>query len=277
MGKNRSREDAHFSLSSNGSGLSTRRLKIVGLGTQNSREKPYSYFGNSSGGPVLIPNVEGSPQAISGFHFDFKHDDHHLSTIACGYTPNYEQWEHFILLDFEDQNGDDDFGYQFTQTPLPTEGIRPGCYMDSAGPHVKADGVPVLTGFKLHFAGVEDHHFARIKVSPTPVDGYYPTCQVALHDKNGSPPSGSIGVIFLKKEFIRDIVAVGDSCSGGSCTVPVNFTNPVLQGFEIAYHNGDHHIDELGIIVSQTSITVKCNDKNDDDAFYWEVTIVDLI
>jgi hypothetical protein len=41
----------------------------------------------------------------------------------------------------------------------------------------------------------------------------------------------------------------------------------VLAGFQLAFHTGDHHLDEAGIFESNGSVTVRFNDKNDDDTF----------
>lgn len=41
----------------------------------------------------------------------------------------------------------------------------------------------------------------------------------------------------------------------------------VLTGFQLAFHGDDHHLDEAGIVESDGAVTVRFNDKNDDDTF----------
>jgi hypothetical protein len=41
----------------------------------------------------------------------------------------------------------------------------------------------------------------------------------------------------------------------------------VLTGFQLAFHGTDHHLDEAGIFESNGAVTVRFNDKNDDDTF----------
>jgi hypothetical protein len=101
----------------------------------------------------------------------------------------------------------------------------------------------------------------------------YASCRVAFHDADRRDPiDGIISVAFIPDDLVKNVIRIGDT----SPSVAVNLTNPVLQGFEIAFNKDDHHLKEFGIMVSPTSIDVICADNDYKDKFYWEADIVEL-
>ena len=62
----------------------------------------------------------------------------------------------------------------------------------------------------------------------------------------------------------------------GSVTAQINAINPVLQGFELEFEDGDHHIHDLGVELYAGGLSVGMQDDNGDDAFSWLVQYVDM-
>ena len=68
----------------------------------------------------------------------------------------------------------------------------------------------------------------------------------------------------------------GGNCTG-SCTTyigkPANHTF-VISDFTFRFTNGDHHLDEFEIMESNGYLTVRFNDKNNDDPFHYTVAFL---
>jgi hypothetical protein len=52
---------------------------------------------------------------------------------------------------------------------------------------------------------------------------------------------------------------------------------PVLQGFQLRFTNGDHHVDQVGVRLLPGDFKIWFNDQNDDDPFRWEIWWASLL
>jgi hypothetical protein len=241
-----------------------------------------AYSGSSSGGQVLAPTGLARP-GMCGFGFDYKKSDHHVKMIGTGHILQATDGGTILFSDnacinFGDHNADDDYSWELFNRELP-EGTIFCEYVPCNGgtgistpPHC----VPVLTGFSFRFAN-GDHHLARMNIAFSK-EGEDWRIKVGFHDQNGDDPfDGCVVVGFVPEQYVRAVRTESGSSWGGSASLPLTLNKPVLQGFELMFQNGDHHIDQIAVNVFPTGIDVRYNDKNDDDGFDWTVRIVDLV
>jgi hypothetical protein len=141
-------------------------------------------------------------------------------------------------------------------------GFSPGGYTYAA---YDSPGVPLLDSFYFRYDD-GDHHLASLSVEPEPSG----TITLAFADRNNdddyyysvehkrSAPGGIITDSFV------------DFCNG-SCLYPL--TSPgagyvfALRGFRFYYRNGDHHMNQVGILQEATGVRTFFNDRNSDDPY----------
>ena len=132
-------------------------------------------------------------------------------------------------------------------------------------PIYNSPGVPLLDSFYFRYNDT-DHHLASLSVKPETNgtitlafadgnndDDYYYSVE---HKRNTS--SGVITGSFV------------DFCTG-NCLYPL--TSPgagyvfALRGFRFYFRNGDHHIDQVGILREATGVRTYFNDNDDNDPY----------
>lgn len=219
---------------------------------------------------------------LSGFYFNFEGGgvDHHLKGTSALIYRNDRDFE----FTYEDKSGDDDFYYILSWQEVPSGttfhsfsgSSRVGGLNHLLGTVEELPGVPVLVGFKYKFTN-GDHHLKKIKARV-----YINTClqavygEVAFEDKNAD--DNYEYTIYYAMIPCCNVVDMG-SVSGhakGDVTRSIPAPYPALQGFELKYTSGDHHMDRLGVITYHNEVSVYFRDKNADDEFYYQVWWVDV-
>jgi hypothetical protein len=226
------------------------------------------------------------PYGLAGFYFNFTGSgvDHELEQIQPGFflddylpVPGMETAGWAL---YEDQNGDDPYNWVIDAQRLPvgsTQHEFGECIQDSAFFH-KEIGTgpsgyrPVLLGFNLDRQ--TDHHVEHIRVRIYK-SGTTLYLDVYFADGSGSDPfCYNVSYAFVPSHRVR--TWEHDFSSSGAATQPIDAQRPILEGFDIEFENGGHHVDEVGVRVVPSEIQVWLNDKNDDDPMSWEVWWVDL-
>lgn len=155
-------------------------------------------------------------------------------------------------------------------------------------------GIPLLKRFYFLFTrsngGAIDHHINQIMVQPNgPFTDLAPNADPNVGGTN--PDEGKIRLSYQDKagndEYffsvshetvhgptrfrMRDVGAVGEIVRPLPPPPSANMTF-VIIGFQLFFTgNRDHHIDEVGIFQQGNLLTVRFNDRNDDDTFAYVV------
>ena len=134
------------------------------------------------------------------------------------------------------------------------------------------DQVPLLYSFWFFFNN-GDHHLKELGIRTEYGSSFADEIHLSYHDKNWDDPYQYYMSHIDLPARAGVVDGVGGECRG-SCTEqlaapPSPDHHFVLIDFGMYYHNGDHHIDEIGLLESGGSLTVYFNDKNDDDEFSW--------
>ena len=134
-----------------------------------------------------------------------------------------------------------------------------------------SDKAFLLSGFRFRFRNGR-HDLKTIKILES--NG---VLKVSFADKNGDDPfDWGIYYTLIPRSAIRKSGQVSGTAKG-SVTQPLQLPRnglagldelkPVLTGFSLNFKDGDHQIEELGVILESRTALIKFNDKNDDDAF----------
>jgi hypothetical protein len=132
-------------------------------------------------------------------------------------------------------------------------------------------GAPLLARFDYHFTN-GDHHIRQVAAMPLPQQL---AVQVSFADANSDDNFD----YRLAHERVDPTGISQHSFHGncrGECSVPL-FTRPsgsflfVLIGFRVAFDNGDHHLDKIGITESADFLVTTFRDQNGDDPFTYDV------
>lgn len=145
-------------------------------------------------------------------------------------------------------------------------------------------GVPVLRGFQI-FHGSQ-HDLERIEVRLFRDQFDQQELEIIFHDKSPSNDDFSYRVDFavVPAELVSARGSLQPSPVTGTQRAYItrydakilDAEQPVLQGFDLKFENGDHEMDQIGIRLQPGLAEVWYNDKNKDDPFSWSVQFVDL-
>lgn len=133
-------------------------------------------------------------------------------------------------------------------------------------PPYNARGIPLLDSFYFRYSDT-DHHIEDLAVYPeqggqillafadkNDDDEYF----YSIEHKRYPPASGVITGSFV------------DFCNG-KCLYPLDPPGPdyifTLRGFRFYFRNGDHHINEVGILWEGAGVKTYFNDENSDDPY----------
>lgn len=245
------------------------------------------FSGLCSGGERLYPAYEIGPRGygLTGFYFNFKgKTDKHLKGVSARIYPDFNYGKYLYGFGYYDKSGNDDFYYtiNWQQLPLDAKMHRVtgtsivGGISKLLGTVEELPGIPVLTGFRYHFKS-KDHHLkrisARVRINHC-LGAVY--AQIVFEDKSGYDdfdyafyyamiPCGNV-----KKEGYMEGKAKKEKI------IEIDADYPLLQGFDLEFTNGDHHMDRLGVILDKNQASVYFHDKNKDDKFKWKVWWVDV-
>lgn len=131
------------------------------------------------------------------------------------------------------------------------------------------NGAPLLQSFYFRFRD-DDHHYGGMEVQPNMPAAN--KASIGFSGKNGDD-TYFYNITFAPYfgEITRNTTT--EFGKNRSITFPVkapaNGVNSVfvIRGFYLQYRGGDHHLDEIGIQERNGQVTVRLNDKNDDDPF----------
>jgi len=132
-------------------------------------------------------------------------------------------------------------------------------------PAYSSPGVPLLDSFYLRYTG-DDHHVESFGVQPQSAGNIL----LVLGDDNNDDEY--YYSVEHKRRTTAGIVTGSfvDFCNG-SCLYPLNPPGSgytfALRGFRFYFRNGDHHLDQVGILREAAGVRTYFNDDNDDDPY----------
>jgi len=248
-------------------------------------------------GPEVVSNAGLRNPGLAGFNFDFVGDvDDEIERIMVMSLANGMELEFSPTLP-----NHRDYNWTVMRQPLPTgtkfhqledchEGggtLLPHRVLEGAD----AEGVPVLVGFHIWRSMNNEVSSFEIQVSRIPA---YPAAvlfYIAFSDANnlyGGPPFCYVVDFAMVPEnkVVAEVRHTSGRAVAGSDVRRITAQQPVLQGFELYFvdreghsadeHREEHNLDEVGVMVSPTSIVTAFNDKNDDDLYRWAVRYADI-
>lgn len=217
------------------------------------------------------------------FDLRFKNGDHHLKEISV--TPHDGFWSaSHMLVAFNDVNSDDPFAGTVRWADLfnylPRVVARTGCQGTCrlTFPRLaQYQQIFVLAGFSFTYSEAgTDHHVRDLAVVPKPYQGYV---DVTLADNSGNRPY-NVHVKYLVVPYgitRGETTLQGTVASGGLGQVTRPAGLAVLQGFRLAFTNGDHHLERLAVDLHADRVTTRWRDGNGDDPYTWWVSYATLI
>lgn len=235
----------------------------------------------------------GGPGGMSGFKFNAEKADHHVRVITTG-LPNLSPWEPRIyILDKDFDYSQDDSTWFLARRLLPPDATLhelSGCNDYGVGfthrlGQTLCDGFPVITGFYFNFMGDDPHkgidrHLDTLRVRFYSSAGDQLYAELGFQDKDPYDDAFCYSVTYamVPRDHVKGAWFATGSSGGGSASRSFDppMANPVLQGFIMDFKKDDHHIDEVGIDLTETGLKVWYNDKNDDDDFTWRAEWLEL-
>jgi hypothetical protein len=229
------------------------------------------------------------PYGLAGFYFNFTGAgvDHQLEQIQTGffldeYLPGIPGMETAGWALYEDQNGDDAYNWEIDAQRLPVgstehqvgECTEWSALFNKTIGQAPSGHTPVLLGFNLDRE--TDYNVEHIRVrlyksgTTLYLDMYY------TDDGGAHPTCYSVSYAWVPLHRVRNLDDAHSTSAGNDDAQPIDAQQPILQGFDIQFTNGDHHVDEVGVQVVPGEVRVWLNDQNDDDPFSWHVWWADL-
>lgn len=132
-------------------------------------------------------------------------------------------------------------------------------------PVYNSSGVALLDSFYFRYNDT-DHHLTSLSVKPEP-NG---RIMLAFADKNND--DDYYYTVEHKRNTSNGIITGSfvDFCNG-SCLYPLSSPGAgyvfALRGFRFYYRNGDHHMNQVGILREANGVRTYFNDKNFDDPY----------
>lgn len=138
-------------------------------------------------------------------------------------------------------------------------------------PAGSGEGTFVLVGFQLFFTGGRDHHVDEIAVFEE--DG---ELTVKLNDRDDRDVFGYVvdyALFAPTPTSIERITQMGEESGSakGGARVTLPRGRKVIRGFHFNFKSGDHHLREIGVLLSNENLEVFYSDSNGDDLFDWGV------
>jgi hypothetical protein len=245
----------------------------------NLQRGGFSQFSNGNGAHGGgLPAINGGIAGLSGFRFNFKGGDHHISAVAATFDTSYiGSCEGSWCVLYTDKNHDDPFWYDMGWQELPAGAIYKLGYISLKNDttiyrlgDATPGTTPVLTGFRMSVNGYTDMHLnaisARVYTENGSVYAY-----AWFEDEDGTKSRyAQISYAEIPNAHIQTKPTISGFSSGKEVSGSLSAQNPVLQGFGMLFWNGDHHIDRLGAQVSPGGWRITYEDKKPDDRYeYW--------
>jgi len=256
-----------------------------------------TFSGNKDGIPAGMWNwwparnwlpYEFYPYGLAGFYFNFTGSgvDHELEQIQSGFflddylpSPGMETAGWAL---YEDQNGDDPYNWEIDAQRLPVgstqhqfgECTEWSAIFNKAIGQAPSGYTAVLLGFNLDRETDYNVEHIRVRLYKSGTTLYF---DMYYTDDGGAHPTCySVRYAWVPVHRVRTWDDSLSTSAGDDDAQPINAQRPILQGFDIQFTNGDHHVDEVGIQVVPGEVRVWLNDQNDDDPFSWRVWWADL-
>jgi hypothetical protein len=244
----------------------------------------YPSWGDSNGFYEEVP-VEATyyRPGLAGFFFDFDHDDHEIARIEARALTDTVQVEysgalptfHSYHWELDRQELPPGTTFHHHQGSVGIGGISARLGMPGELP-----GVPVLTGFLI--SANQEHHLERIKVQVSRDQFDQLNLEIVFEDDDWSGDDFFYRVDYavVPSNKVRCKPVLQGSSNTGSDYKAIDAKHPVLQGFDLNFTNGDHEMDQIGVMLDPRSMGgqafVHYNDRNNDDNFSWKVWWVDV-
>ena len=227
-----------------------------------------SKFGLSGTTHFAAPGLNAPHVAMQAFDLRFTNGDHKIQSI--GVMPE----KNALRTAFRDHDGNDgyDLRARFLNSPWPNGKIakrsncKNSCALALQNPYAGDGGQFVLSGFRLT-RKTGDSNVRQIKIRPS---ADRKQLEVAFRDNGGFlfdvevaytfMPRASFaayGTKVLRRAKKEEYVSVGQPSKGP----------PILQGFDVEFENGDHHLKELAVVSGNGYFIVRFNDNNYDDPY----------
>lgn len=213
----------------------------------------------------------GPAPLLQSFYFRYTSSDHHIQALEV--LPNVPQVNQ-ASFGYTDRNDDDEYFYNVTFAPYfgeifhrthGREVCKGSCTYALQAPADRANYIFVIRGFYIYYQGT-DHHVDQLKIQER--NG---SITVAFNDKNDDDNYiWELRYAYIPKSRISEIGARSGLARGGQ-RVSIPSGTAVIRGFNFDFRHEDHHIQDLGVMLRNGTIEVYYGDKNQDDAFDWNV------
>lgn len=218
-------------------------------------------------------NAAGTP-LLDSFYLRYSDGDHHVQSLGVEPQLNGQ-----ILIVLGDDNNDDEYYYSIEHKRRSDAGITTGSFVDFcngsclyplAPPH--AGDVFALRGFRFYYRG-GDHHVDQIGILRE-ADGV----RTYFNDDNDDDPY----VVYVDYAWLpaamvtQTATLTGSSGGGGDQQAFASAASAVITGFRLDYADGDHHLQEIGVLTRTSDVQVYYGDDNGDDDFGYRVDLATL-
>lgn len=210
-------------------------------------------------------NATEAPQsALSGFKLEFRGGDHEIKSIGVIRDSNS------VTTTFADNDGNDAYRMwaQYTAVPMRVVDATGDCseVCEIAIERPPSPGAQlVIRGFSVQRNG-SDANLRRIAIDPDPDRG---VVTVEFSDNGRSYYRARVQYGYVDATH----VAGTHRASGQrrrqeqSLVLPRVPGQPMLQGFDVRFRTGDHHLRTFAIEPTATAYRVTFNDNNTDDEY----------
>ena len=212
--------------------------------------------------------------ALQSFSFEFSNGDHKIRKI--GLLPSVDR----VDVAMTDNDGGDPFKFnaQYATIPWSASSTRVSksctgpCQLDIthkiASNDKMSDQVFVLRGFSFEREGTDTNVrriSSRPNVSQKKIDVIY-------KDNAATKYTVTIEYTLLGKDLLLPVATATGARKNNEETLKVSTTKApgaqaILQGFDVEFDNGDHHLKQFAIKRTKGAYNVMFNDQNTDDPY----------
>jgi hypothetical protein len=215
-----------------------------------------------------VPGLNAPHVALQAFDFRFTNGDHKIKSI--GLMPE----KNAVRTAFQDHDGNDNYNLKarFFNSPWPSGRIvrRSNCKKSCEIPikNYNASGVShfSLAGFRLtRKSGESNVRQIKLRMSADQSQ-----LQVAFRDNGGFLFDVEVAYVTMPRssfaKYGTKVIRRTKNEAQLRFSLPTS-GRPILQGFDLEFENGDHHLKEFVVEGDNGGFTVRFNDNNYDDPY----------
>lgn len=215
---------------------------------------------------VRVDQMTHTHVGLVSFSLKFNDGDHKVRGI--GVMPEKES----VASAFQDNDGNDRYALdaKFLKLPWPNGRVvknancKGTCSLPIRNPYHGGGGQFVLSGFHVkRKSGESNIRQLAVRLSPD-----RKSVQVTFRDNGTFPFAAEVAYTFVPSLAAFGTKTVRRAKRQNNVSIALSKKGkPILQGFDLRFENGDHHLRELSIDAEPGRVTVRFNDNNYDDPY----------